>query len=190
MTISEKQREAIRINGQKGGPRTENIFKMNAVSHSLTAGLNVLGVEDKPRFQTMLEAYVAELQPVGIEENDLVEEIVVGKWRQKRLWGVESSVHERAMREADEALELISRYEDRARRLHQTARKDLDRLQSARKLNSEPASQIPEAPKVTMQSLLSQLARPYPSDWTNEPKSNPIRPKIDRENEPKEPKAA
>ena len=146
--------------------------------------------KQRESIRTMLEAYVAELKPVGVEENDLVEEIVIGKWRQKRLWGVGSLVDELATTEGDEALELISRYEDRARRLHQTARKDLDRLQSARKLKSQPVSQILEEPKVTMQSILSQLARPYPSDWTNEPKSNPIRPKIDRENEPKEPKAA
>jgi hypothetical protein len=218
MTMSRKQRAANRINGQKGGPRTEegrNISKMNAVSHALTANLIVLCTEDKARFQAMLDAYVQLLKPVGIEENDLLEEIVVGKWRQKRLWGVESSIYEMAMLEAGEAMEkkfsqadegtriafamtrqhgqvkalaLVSCYEGRARRLHQTARKDLDRLQSARKPKPEPVRKVEEKPKITMHSATCDPQLPERIDQTNEPVYTPNPPEIDLKNEPKEPK--
>jgi hypothetical protein len=216
--MSRKQRAANRINGQKGGAKTEegrNISKMNAVSHALTANLIVLCTEDKARFQAMLDAYLQLLKPVGIEENDLLEEIVVGKWRQKRLWGVESSIYEMAMLEAGEALEkkfsqadegtriafamtrqhgqvkalaLVSCYEGRARRLHQTARKDLDRLQSARKPKPEPARQVQKEPKTPTQSIPYKLPPPNKIDQTNEPVYTPNPPEIDLKSERKEPK--
>jgi hypothetical protein len=140
----------------------------------------------------------------------LLDEIVVGKWRQKRLWGVESSILEMAMLEADKALEakfsqadegtriafamvrqhgqikaleLVSRYEGRARRLHQIARKDLDRLQSARK---PKATTVP--PKTPTKSM-PYLTRPVQRiDGTNEPAPTRISPKINSQNEKKEPK--
>jgi hypothetical protein len=192
--------------------RTEegtNISKMNAVSHALTANLIVLCTEDKARFEAMLAAYVQELKPVGIEENDLLEEVVVGKWRQKRLWGVESSIYELAMLEADKALELkfsqtdegtriafammhqhgrikalelVSRYEGRARRLHQTARKDLDRLQSARKPEGTPA--VPH--KVPIKATVSVIRPIHRVDGTNEFPPTPNSPEIDERNKLKE----
>jgi hypothetical protein len=193
--------------------RTEegtNISKMNAVSHALTANLIVLCTEDKARFDAMLEAYVQELKPVGIEENDLLEEIVVGKWRQKRLWAVESSILEMAMLEADKALEakfceadegtriafamirqhgqikaleLVSRYEGRARRLHQTARKDLERLQSARK--PKVAAVLPKPPTQSMPYQTRPIQR---VDGTNEPTPTRTPLEINRQNEEAKPK--
>ena len=106
--MSQKQREANSLNGKRGGPRTQpgkDASKLNATRHGLTAKTIVLSVEDQPRFEAMLEAYTLELNPIGIEESDLVEEIVVGRWRQKRHWGIEAAILELAMHEADEALQ-------------------------------------------------------------------------------------
>src|SRR5450432_502883 len=106
--MSEKQRQANSLNGKHGGPKTQlgkDASKTNATRHGLTAQTIVLSVEDQSRFEAMLEAYTLELNPIGIEESDLVEEIVVGRWRQKRHWGIEASILELAMEEADEALE-------------------------------------------------------------------------------------
>src|SRR5580704_8781002 len=98
--MSEKQRNANRINGAKGGPKTPEgkaISSQNATRHGLTANKLVLSVEDEAEFNTMLHDYVDLLRPIGIEEHDLVREVVAGKWRQERYWGIETALMEISM---------------------------------------------------------------------------------------------
>ncbi len=186
--MSDKQIEANRLNGAKGGPKTpegKDISKMNALRHSLTAQKVLLNSEEAPLFEAMMAGYMDLLKPLGLEEIDLVREIVSGKWRQERWWQIESSLLDLAISDAEpeiaknftqldhngkvayalvkqhghlKALELVSRYEGRMRRLHQNARKDLEKLQSARKA---PAPKAPPNPR------------------TNEPKFHPNPPKTD-----------
>jgi hypothetical protein len=175
--MSQRQREANRINGAKGGPKTlqgKEISKMNALRHGLTAKKLVLPSEDEALFNAMMEGYLEELQPQGLEETDLVREIVSGKWRQERHWVLENALTELAEIEAqaeiddrfheidpivrtayslarqhgkDKALEMVNRMEGRMRRLHQAARRDLDRLQAAR-IQKDPKPAPASAPKV------------------------------------------
>jgi hypothetical protein len=126
----------------------------------------------------MKDGYIEILQPFNLEEQDLVTEIVSGKWRQERFWGIETSLMEIAMLDtkADmevvfkdieplaqtayalskqygtmKAMEMISRFEGRMRRLHQTARRDLERLQTARATAAEKEIKLvkPEKPART-----------------------------------------
>src|ERR1700676_1947070 len=42
----------------------------------------------------MLDAYIQQFQPQGQAEFDLLEEMVAAKWRQRRLWAIESDLLE------------------------------------------------------------------------------------------------
>ncbi len=160
--MSQRQIDANRINGAKGGPKTEagkEISKMNAVRHGFTSKKLVLTTEEEPQFNAMMEGYLEELNPQGLEETDLVREVVAGKWRQERYWELGTALMELSMAETNadiadrfeeidplarnayslvkqyghlKALDMVTRVEGRMRRLHQTARRDLDRLQAGR----------------------------------------------------------
>jgi hypothetical protein len=39
------------------------------------------------------QGYLEELNPQGLEETDLVREVVAGKWRQERYWELETAVN-------------------------------------------------------------------------------------------------
>jgi hypothetical protein len=99
------------------------------------------------------------LQPINLEEVDLVREIVSGKWRQDRWQCIEAAMIDLTIQKvgpeidkkfteidpearaayammqehgALKAMGLVSLYETRMRRLHERARRDLNRLQAAR----------------------------------------------------------
>ena len=64
--MSQRQIEANRINGAKGGPKTwegKQISKMNAERHGFTSKKLVLTTEEEPYFNAMMEGYLEELKP-------------------------------------------------------------------------------------------------------------------------------
>ena len=79
------------------------ITRLNKKRHDDTARLLILSEEDEPKFPAMLECYLDELDPSGIEQDDLVREIVVGKWRQERYWPIENALFELAPYSSEEA---------------------------------------------------------------------------------------
>ncbi len=227
--ISERQYQANRINGALGGPKTEagkNISKLNSLKHNLTGETLLLSIEDQPHFDAMFSEYMEEFNPTGIEERDLVEEIVAGRWRQKRLWGVETALFELALLDSEEAtakkfetadettriafallrqhghlraVDLLSRYEGRLRRLHERARRDLERVQASKMpepVKLQPPArtetrrmETPEEPPVTVRSMLSKPEPTWESVYTVEPKSESVQPESDPKEEPKSPLA-
>ncbi len=86
---------ASRANGalSKGpkSPETLRVSAGNSLRHGLTARTVLLTNESPTLFQESLNAYLLRLQPRDQVEADLVEEIVVVKWRQRRLWGIETA---------------------------------------------------------------------------------------------------
>jgi hypothetical protein len=186
--MSEKQTEANRINGAKGGPKTPEgieICKMNALRHSLTAQKVLLNSESQPEFEAMLAGYNALLKPLGLEEVDLIREVVTGKWRQERWWQIEAHIIDLAVDASDgeikeafnsidesakaafalakqhgymKALNLVSLYEGRMRRLHERARRDLDRLQLARIPKPGKFAPPPPEPEPVQQEPTSYLS--------------------------------
>src|SRR5258708_14929310 len=65
---------------------------MNARRHSLTAQKITLNTEEQPLFDAMTTGYMDLLQPINLEEVDLVREIVSGKWRQDRWQAIEAAM--------------------------------------------------------------------------------------------------
>jgi hypothetical protein len=103
----------VHIWGAKGGVKTwkgKQISKMNAVRHGFTSKKLVLTTEEEPHFNEMLEGYLEELNPQGLEETDLVREVVAGKWRQERYWELETAVMELSLVETN--ADITNRFEE------------------------------------------------------------------------------
>ena len=184
--MTDEQREVNRRNGALGGPKTplgRAICAGNARRHSLTGEKMILNTEEQALFDAMTEGYMELLNPINLEEVDLVREIVSGKWRQDRWQIIEASILDLATQEAEPALEekfsevdkevkvafammeihgalkaigLVSLYESRMRRLHERARRDLDRLQTAR------TPKETKVPKSTKPAPVREIDQPEP----------------------------
>ena len=93
--------ESARRNGAlSNGPKTPEgkaISSLNALRHGLAAQTLVLCNESHDRFDMLREAYVDEFQPETPSEQDAVEEMIAAKWRQRRIWGVETATFDLAM---------------------------------------------------------------------------------------------
>ena len=93
---SDKQRKANRENARKStGPRTPEgkaVTRLNAVKHGLLSQEVLLPEEDAAALRELGERVRAELQPVGQLENMLVEQIIVGFWKLRRVRRVEVGI--------------------------------------------------------------------------------------------------
>ncbi len=93
---SEKKIEANRQNAQKStGPRTPEgkaAVRLNALTHGLLSQQVLLPGEDADALRELDELLRAELQPVGVLENILVDGIIVDCWRLRRASQVEAGI--------------------------------------------------------------------------------------------------
>src|SRR5215469_11330190 len=93
---TQAQIDAARCNGAKShGPRTPEgkaISSRNALRHGMTAKGILLTSEDPELFQQLAAAYYEKFQPADDVERDLVDEMVIAKWRQRRDWSTEAAL--------------------------------------------------------------------------------------------------
>jgi hypothetical protein len=75
-----------------------------ARSHSLTAKTVVLGNEDTAKFEALLDRYTAHFDPIDPIAEDLIEELAVSKWRQRRIRDVETATIDVEMVKQEETL--------------------------------------------------------------------------------------
>ena len=160
---SKQKRKVARQNGAKaaGSKSPEGLKKssMNALRHGLAAETLVLSNECPDQFNEMLQSYILRFKPYDDVEMNLVYEMVSARWRQQRMWVIQSSTldlqMDRQEQEIEETmlkcseptrlgiafttlaneqntLELMMRYETSYSRMHDRAMKALERLQEAR----------------------------------------------------------
>jgi hypothetical protein len=207
---SQKKIDSARANGAKShGPKTEEgrkIASRNAVKHGLYSSIVVLPTESREEFEEMLDAYIHQFQPEGEVERDLVEEMVAAKWRQRRLWAIETDLFEEEMMEAKAkldddqieytpitpltraydnlsqrpALQLLVRHESRLERAYSRALKHLQELQRARK--AEPPVQQKVQERTQPQST-SSTPPPFPPPITHLPPPESSNEKLETRNE-------
>jgi len=157
---SQRKIDSCRANGAKSrGPKTvagREKSSMNALRHGLTAETILLANESPERFKYVRDSYIEQFHPVGEVELDLVEEMVVAKWRQRRNQTIEAALLNREMEQQDEpdeinrlatafvslaensnALALLTRYEPRLQRDYHRALKSLLNLQAIRKKEND-----------------------------------------------------
>jgi hypothetical protein len=91
--------EANRANAQLStGPRSEEGKRkssLNAVKTALTGVTVLLPADDAAEYQRHIALYEKELQPVGIEESELVQSLADISWRLRRIPGLEMAIYAR-----------------------------------------------------------------------------------------------
>lgn len=113
---SEKQTEANRRNGKRGGVKTEEgkaVVKYNALKHGILSASVLIdkgsGMEDAEEFRALQSYIVQELKPVGAIEEMLADRIITGYWRLRRAIVAEAG----AIRKNNDTLpwdKFINRY--------------------------------------------------------------------------------
>ena len=157
---TERQIEASRANGAKSrGPVTpEGKYNSsrNAFKHGLLADTVVLKSELKERFLELLNDLMEELQPETSIEYSLVETMAAARWRQLRIWGMETagmnyqirnqadgfgrgedkatcaSIAFRTLSDDSRSLDLINRYDSRYERQYHRAHRRLLEMRDRR----------------------------------------------------------
>jgi hypothetical protein len=149
---TQAQIDAARRNGAKShGPKTPEgkaISSMNALRHGMTAQAILLTNENSEAFQTLAAAYYEKFQPADDVKRDLIDEMVVSRWRQRRDWSNEAALFDlemdrqtkkvdaqftkidhacryalafRALADESKAIQLFTRYETSHRRSYYKA---------------------------------------------------------------------
>jgi hypothetical protein len=156
---SELQQIASRTNGAKSrGPVTEEgkqASSQNRLAHGLLSKRIVLPGESQEEFDELLNSLLDEHQPQTPTELALVENMATARWRQQRVWTLETAglgnelrrtrsiegedfetkawVAFRSVTGDSPALELLSRYEARFERQFRTALTALLSLRAKRR---------------------------------------------------------
>ena len=98
---SEARSEAARRNGAKSnGPKTPEgkaISSANSLRHGMTAKAILLTNENPEAYTKLAAAYYEKFQPADDVERDLVDEMVIAKWRQRRDWSNEAALFDLEM---------------------------------------------------------------------------------------------
>jgi hypothetical protein len=118
--ISEARLAANRANAQHSTgpltPETKAKVSLNAVKTALTGRTVLLPSDDAAKYQTLLQNFQSELQPVGVQELALVQSIVDCRWRLDRIPSLEMAllslirrewVEENRMADSDSLLAVI-----------------------------------------------------------------------------------
>jgi hypothetical protein len=85
---SEKQNQANRFNGHKGGVKTAEgkaVVRLNAVTHGFFSKSVLVPGENSRKMDEFRESFMSELRPEGELETILVDRIVSSSWRLNRL---------------------------------------------------------------------------------------------------------
>ena len=193
---TDKQINANRLNGKKGGPKTpagRAAVRHNALKHGLAAEHPVLKrLEKLSGFNKYLDQLRQELQPVGIMEHMLVDQIADAYWRRQRIVKLEIGMFETNSAERKDHIEenydfmspeallhLLAeydakgpdmlgryyRYDARFERSFFKAWKELKSLQAARKVEAEPEVAETEEPEAqpTQSAKQTQIEPGQPS---------------------------
>jgi hypothetical protein len=97
---SELRSATARANGAKSrGPKTaatREKSSLNSTTHGFTAHNTVLlQCEDPNLFQQIRNEYLFTYKPATPEEEVLVDEMIVTRWRIQRLWTIETALIDR-----------------------------------------------------------------------------------------------
>jgi hypothetical protein len=150
---SQRRLEANQANARLStGPQTPEgkaRSSQNARKHGLSAREVVIAPDEREEFEEFLEAYQADLQPQGMTEQGLFNQLVLAAWNLQRIsrleadWAKDSDPLRNDYREA--SIERLARYHTRAERTYFRCLRELRVLQTNRSLReAQPeASALP-----------------------------------------------
>ena len=187
---SQRKIQSARANGAKSrGPKTPEgraRSARNSVTHGFNAKSVILDNESEDRFTELRDAYIAELAPRNQLEADLVDQLVVARWRLERAWYLETSLLNievirqrpqieeqfehideptrtalafKAVCEDSRALALLNRYEIRYQR---TIHRTLETLRRLRESEKETVQNEPNPISEHPESPLAGAERGHP----------------------------
>jgi hypothetical protein len=154
-TPSPEKLAANQANAQLStGPKTpqgKKASSLNAVKHGLTARELVICPEDQPAFEELHTAYLAELQPAGILETEMLNAIVHAAWNLRRIRILEAALFDGAVdpledEQNEPKLARLSRYYKRFESTLLRATRELRTLQSNRAARANSPERIEAAP--------------------------------------------
>jgi len=174
---SQAQSDAARRNGAKSnGPKTPEgkaISSANSLRHGMTAKAILLTSENPEAYTNLAEAYYKKFWPDDDVECDLVDEMVIAKWRLRRDWSNEAALFDlemdhqtkkvdseyknidhacryalafRALADESKSIQLLTRYEAAHHRSYYKALTTLLQLRAGLKPSPDPV-QPPAEPE-------------------------------------------
>lgn len=162
---TELQQLASRTNGASSrGPVTEEgkqASSQNSRTHGLLSQKVVLAGESQEEFDELLASFLGEHQPETPTERDFIERMAIARWRQERVWNVETAAINNTIRrpkymEGDDfatqtfvafrtlsddsrVLDLLNRYDARFERQFRAALTAFQSLRAKRRAESGAA---------------------------------------------------
>jgi len=174
---SQAQIDAARRNGAKSqGPKTPQgkaTSSANSLRHGMTAKAILLTSENPEAYTKLAEAYYVKFQPADDVECDLVDEMLIAKWRLRRDWSNEAALFDlemdhqtkkvdseytkidhacryalafRALADESKSIQLLTRYEAAHHRAYYKALDTLLKLRAQLKPGPDP-DQSPAQPE-------------------------------------------
>jgi hypothetical protein len=154
VTVSERRLEANRRNAARStGPRTpegKTVVALNAVKHGLLSREVLIKGESEAELVEFARRLRAQLAPIGELERLLVDRVVSGAWRLRRLVYLEAALLSGEQKPEDafkgyrrESMAHLSRYEAGVERSLYRALAELHRLQAER--GTEPVTVLDAA---------------------------------------------
>jgi hypothetical protein len=156
---------------------------------AVTAQAILLTNEDPKAYCELAEGYYAKLKPADVVECDLVDEMVISKWRQRRDWSNEAALFDlemdhqtkkidaefpkidpasryalafRALADESKAIQLFMRYETSHRRSFYKALETLLKLRAAQPKVEPVKPEEPQENKNCETNPTSSPKEPYP----------------------------
>jgi len=196
MAVSERKREANRLNAQKStGPITDEgkaRASQNAVKHGLTASSPVLLDEDPAEFEAFAAELRADLRPRTAMQRVLVERIIFVSWKLRRIPAIEVATAESARDThgsfyrvpADQitaahvlshegynpGLARLQMYEMRLERSLHASLRQLEKLKKMQEKENEPNEPVNEEPPVQQAKVQNEATEgSEPANFNEKP---------------------
>ena len=186
---TQAQIDAARSNGAKShGPKTPEgkaISSMNALRHGMTAKAILLTNENPEAYHKLAEAYYNKFQPADDVECDLVDEMVIAKWRQRRDWSNEAALFDLEMDNQTKRVDAEYKKIDHASRYALAFRALADEskaLQLAARYETTHSRSYYKA----LETLLKLRGESNPSPDEAKPPAGPVEPASPKTPEPAE----
>ena len=205
---TDSQRDASRANGAKShGPKTEEgkaRSRLNSLKHGQAAKSLVLTIEDVDNFCHLVDAYYDDFIPRNQAECNIVDDMIISRWRLQRDWTIEVATYEvemdnqteklnkeykdlghayrfglafKALADTSKALQMNSRYETSHRRAYYKAYNTLMQQRAAEQRMPNPPSNAPQpAPEPTSPPAADPDPAPEAKNFRTNPSHTQLSP--------------
>jgi hypothetical protein len=174
-TPSPEKLAANQANAQLStGPKTPEgkaRSAMNSLKHGLTSRELVIRPDDRPAFDELHSAYLAELQPNGILETELFNGIVHAAWNLRRVRTLEAALFDGMTdpledEQNEPKLARLTRYYKRFETTLLRCTRELRTLQTNRAARANSNEKIEEAP-LADPTTVARAKRTHFQAWTD-----------------------